>query len=159
MAKEYKITSLRLADLEKELNYLKTTREREIAAMIAEARSYGDLSENSEYDEAKTEQGKLYSEIAEIKNIIENAEIIEDIHDTDKVSNGATVTVVEIENGSEGDAEEYKIVGSQEADPMNGLLSEESPIGKALLGHGIGEVVSVEVPDGVLSFKITSITR
>ena len=75
------------------------------------------------------------------------------------MSHGSTVTVVEIENGSEGDAEEYKIVGSQEADPMNGLLSEESPIGKALLGHEVGEVISVEVPDGILSFKITSITR
>ena len=78
MAKEYKITSLRLADLEKELNYLKTTREREVAAMIAEARSYGDLSENSEYDAAKNEQGKLYGRIAEIEDILSHAVIIED---------------------------------------------------------------------------------
>ena len=155
----FRISAEKLEALKKRLEYLETDGAKEVAEHIKEALSYVDLSENSEYDEAKTEQGKLYSEIAEIKNIIENAEIIEDIHDTDKVSNGATVTVVEIENGSEGDAEEYKIVGSQEADPMNGLLSEESPIGKALLGHGIGEVVSVEVPDGVLSFKITSITR
>ncbi len=78
MAKEYKITSLRLADLEKELNYLKTTREREVAAMIAEARSYGDLSENSEYDAAKNEQAKLYGRIAEIEDVLSHATIIED---------------------------------------------------------------------------------
>jgi len=155
----FRISAEKLEALKKRLDYLETDGAKEVAEHIKEARSYGDLSENSEYDEAKTEQGKLYSEIAEIKNIIENAEIIEDVNDTNKVAHGATVTVVEMENGKEGDAEEYKIVGSQEADPMNGLLSEESPIGKALLGHEVGDVVSVEVPDGVLSFKITSITR
>ena len=155
----FRISAEKLEALKKRLEYLETDGAKEVAEHIKEARSYGDLSENSEYDEAKTEQGKLYSEIAEIKNIIENAEIIEDVNDTNKVAHGATVTVVEMENGKEGDAEEYKIVGSQEADPMNGMLSEESPIGKALLGHEVGDVVSVEVPDGVLSFKITSITR
>ncbi|MDD6188070.1 MAG: transcription elongation factor GreA [Clostridiales bacterium] len=155
----FRISAERFDALKKELEYLETVREREVAELIKEARSFGDLSENSEYDEAKTEQGKLYSKIAEIKNVLENAEIIEDSHDTDKVSHGATITVVEIENGEESDAEEYKIVGSQEADPMNGMLSEESPIGKALLGHEVGEIVSVEVPDGLLSFKITSIAR
>ena len=155
----FRISAEKLEALKKRLEYLETDGAKEVAEHIKEARSYGDLSENSEYDEAKTEQGKLYSEIAEIKNIIENAEIIEDIHDTDKVSHGVTVTVVELDGDEECDPEEYKIVGSQEADPMNGLLSEESPIGKALLGHGIGEVVNVEVPDGVISFKITSITR
>lgn len=154
-----RISAERLEALKKELEYLETVREKEVAELIKEARSFGDLSENSEYDEAKTEQGKLYSKIAEIKNVIENAEIIEDSHDTDKVSHGATVTVVEIEDGEEGENEEYKIVGSQEADPMNGLLSEESPIGKALLGHEAGEIVTAEVPDGVLTFKIVSITR
>ena len=92
MAKEYKITSLRLADLEKELNYLKTTREREIAAMIAEARSYGDLSENSEYDAAKNEQAKLYGRIAEIEDILSHAVIIEDENEaTGRVGLGCTV--------------------------------------------------------------------
>ena len=155
----FRISAEKFEALKKRLEYLETDGAKEVAEHIKEARSYGDLSENSEYDEAKTEQGKLYSEIAEIKNIIENAEIIEDIHDTDKVSHGVTVTVVELDGDEECDPEEYKIVGSQEADPMNGMLSEESPIGKALLGHGIGEVVNVEVPDGVISFKITSITR
>ena len=99
MAKEYKITSLRLADLEKELNYLKTTREREVAAMIAEARSYGDLSENSEYDAAKNEQAKLYGRIAEIEDVLSHAVIIEDENEASgRVGLGCTV-VVEDENG------------------------------------------------------------
>ncbi len=155
----FRISADRFDALKKELEYLETVREKEVAELIKEARSFGDLSENSEYDEAKTEQGKLYSKIAEIKNVLENAEIIEDSHDTDKVSHGATVTVVEIEDGEEGEPEEYKIVGSQEADPMNGMLSEESPIGKALIGHQVGEIVTAEVPAGELRFKITSITR
>ena len=101
MAKEFKITSLRLADLEKELNYLKTTREREVAAMIAEARSYGDLSENSEYDAAKNEQGKLYGRIAEIEDILSHAVIIEDENEaTGRVGLGCTV-VVEDEKGKQ----------------------------------------------------------
>ena len=154
-----RISAEKLEALKKRLVYLETEGAKEVAEHLKEARSYGDLSENSEYDEAKTEQGKLYSEIAEIKNIIENAEIIEEGFDTDKVSHGNTVTVVEIEDGEEGEAEEYKIVGSQEADPMNGMLSEESPIGKALMGHAIGDIVTVEAPDGVFSFKITAITR
>ncbi|MBR6522298.1 MAG: transcription elongation factor GreA [Oscillospiraceae bacterium] len=154
-----RISAEKLEALKKRLVYLETEGAKEVAEHLKEARSYGDLSENSEYDEAKTEQGKLYSEIAEIKNIIENAEIIEEGVDTDKVSHGNTVTVVEIEDGEEGEAEEYKIVGSQEADPMNGMLSEESPIGKALMGHAIGDIVTIEAPDGVFSFKITAITR
>ena len=99
MAKEYKITSLRLADLEKELNYLKTTREREIAAMIAEARSYGDLSENSEYDAAKNEQAKLYGRIAEIEDILSHAVIIEDENEASGRVGLGCVVVVEDANG------------------------------------------------------------
>ena len=154
----FRLSEERYEALKKELEYLETVREKEVAEQIKEARSFGDLSENSEYDEAKTEQGKLYSKIAEIKNVLENAEVIADNNDTNKVSLGATVTVVEITDG-EGGAEEYKIVGSQEADPMNGMLSEESPIGKALLGHEVGQEVEIEVPAGVLRFRITSITR
>ena len=155
----FRLSEERYEALKKELEYLETVREKEVAEQIKEARSFGDLSENSEYDEAKTEQGKLYSKIAEIKNVLETAEVIEDNNDTNRVSLGATVTVAEIIDGGEGDAEEYKIVGSQEADPMNGMLSEESPIGKALIGHEIGQEVEIEVPAGVLRFKITSITR
>ena len=110
MAKEFKITSLRLADLEKELNYLKTTREREVAAMIAEARSYGDLSENSEYDAAKNEQAKLYGRIAEIEDILSHAVIIEDENEaTGRVGLGCTVVV----ENEQGVRTTYRITGSQ----------------------------------------------
>jgi len=116
MAKEFKITSLRLAELEKELNYLKTTREREIAAMIAEARSYGDLSENSEYDAAKNEQAKLYGRIAEIEDILSHAVIIEDENEASgRVGLGCTVVVKDL---ATGEKTEYRITGSQEANPM-----------------------------------------
>ena len=133
MAKEFKITSLRLADLEKELNYLKTTREREVAAMIAEARSYGDLSENSEYDAAKNEQAKLYGRIAEIEDVLSHAVIIEDENEASgRVGLGCTV-VVEDENGKQT---EYRITGSQEANPMEFKLSDDSPFGRAVVVVG-----------------------
>ena len=129
MAKEFKISTLRLKELEQELYYLKTTREKEVAEQIKEARSFGDLSENSEYDEAKTEQGKLYSKIAEIKNLIENAEIVEKSDETDKVGIGSFVTVLDKETG---DTEKYQMLCSQEANPMQGKISDDSPFGKGL---------------------------
>ena len=117
MAKEFKITSLRLADLEKELNYLKTTREREVAAMIAEARSYGDLSENSEYDAAKNEQAKLYGRIAEIEDILSHAVIIEDENEaTGRVGLGAKVTVEDLRTGKQTT---YTITGSRKPIPCS----------------------------------------
>ena len=156
MAKEYKITSLRLADLEKELNYLKTTREREIAAMIAEARSYGDLSENSEYDAAKNEQAKLYGRIAEIEDILSHAVIIEDENEaTGRVGLGCTV-VVEDANGKQT---EYRITGSQEANPMEHKLSDDSPFGRAIVGKAAGETFTVNAPAGSFSMKIVSVSR
>ena len=134
MAKEYKITSLRLKDLEKELNYLKTTREREIAAMIAEARSYGDLSENSEYDAAKNEQAKLYGRIAEIEDVLSHATIIEDENEaTGRVGLGCTV-LVEDEN-------------------------DDSPFGRAIVGKGAGEKFTVSAPNGSHDFKVIEVTR
>ena len=156
MAKEYKITSLRLADLEKELNYLKTTREREVAAMIAEARSYGDLSENSEYDAAKNEQGKLYGRIAEIEDILSHAVIIEDENEaTGRVGLGCTV-VVEDESGKRF---EYRITGSQEANPMEGKLSDDSPFGRSIVGKAAGETFTVNAPVGSFTMKVISVTR
>ena len=138
MAKEFKITSLRLADLEKELNYLKTTREREVAAMIAEARSYGDLSENSEYDAAKNEQAKLYGRIAEIEDVLSHAVIIEDEH---------------------GKQTEYRITGSQEANPMEFKLSDDSPFGRSVVGKAAGETFTVNAPAGSFTMKVVSVTR
>ena len=156
MAKEFKITSLRLADLEKELNYLKTTREREIAAMIAEARSYGDLSENSEYDAAKNEQAQLYGRIAEIEDILSHAVIIEDENEASgRVGLGCTV-VVEDENGNQVT---YKITGSQEANPMQFKLSDDSPFGRAIVGKGVGESFSYSAPAGTFTRKVISVTR
>ncbi len=157
MAKEFKITSLRLADLEKELNYLKTTREREIAAMIAEARSYGDLSENSEYDAAKNEQAKLYGRIAEIEDILSHAVIIEDENElSGRVGLGCTVTVLNPATGVETD---YKITGSQEADPMLFKLSDDSPFGRAVVGKSEGDTFVVNAPNGSYEMKVVRVTR
>ena len=157
MAKEFKITSLRLADLEKELNYLKTTREREIAAMIAEARSYGDLSENSEYDAAKNEQAKLYGRIAEIQDILSHAVIIEDENEASGlVGLGCTVTVKNMETGAEVS---YRITGSQEADPMQFRISDDSPFGRAAVGKAIGDTFVVNAPNGSYQMKILNVTR
>ena len=156
MAKEFKITSLRLADLEKELNYLKTTREREIAAMIAEARSYGDLSENSEYDAAKNEQAKLYGRIAEIEEILSHAVIIEDENEASgRVGLGCTV-VVEDANGKQT---EYRITGSQEANPMERKLSDDSPFGRAIVGKAAGDSFTVNAPASSFTMKIVSVSR
>jgi transcription elongation factor GreA len=150
----YKMSQERLDELKKELNYLQTVREREVSELIKEARSFGDLSENSEYDEAKTEQGKLYSKIAEIKNLIDNAEIIAKVEGADAIVLGSKVKVRDLEENYE---EYYQIVGSQEANPMQGRISDDSPFGRGLLGHMAGETVVVEAPAGQLRFEILSI--
>ena len=157
MAKEFKLTVMRLKELEDELKWLKTTREKEVAELIKEARSFGDLSENSEYDEAKNEQAKLYGRIAEVENILANAVIIEEGEDnTGRVGLGCRVRVLDIEMDEE---EEYTIVGSQEADPMNYRISDDSPFGRAMVGKGIGDMVEVEAPVGVLQFRILSVEK
>ena len=159
MAKEYRLSAERFEELKQELTYLKTVREKEVAELIKEARSFGDLSENSEYDEAKNEQGKLYSRIAELEAIIPNAIIIDESAGTDKgVNIGATVVVERLENG---DRTEFTLVGSQEANhkakPMR--LSDESPFGKAVMGHHVDDVVTIEAPAMSFQVKIVSITR
>ena len=157
MAKEFKITQLRLADLEKELTYLKTTREREIAAMIAEARSYGDLSENSEYDAAKNEQAKLYGRIAEIEDILAHAVSIEDENEASgRVGLGCSVTVRNPETGEETT---YRITGSQEADPMAYKISDDSPFGRAVVGKVPGESFRVNSPSGSYEMVVVNVTR
>ena len=153
----YKMSQERLDALKDELHYLETTREKEVAELIKEARSFGDLSENSEYDEAKTEQGKLYSRIAEIKNLIENAVVVEKAEvEEGTIVIGSTVKVLDIEEDEE---QEYQIVGSQEADPMAGRISDDSPFGFALKGHREGDIVTVEAPVGELQFKILSVAN
>lgn len=157
MAKEFKLSAARLEELKEELTYLKTVREKEVADQIKEARSFGDLSENSEYDEAKNEQGKLYSRIAELENILANCIVInEEATDTTTVRIGSKITVEDVALGVE---ETYQVVGSQEADPMNGRISEESPFGKALIGKAVGEIVIVEAPAGNIEFKVVDIQR
>ena len=147
----FKLTKARYDEIQEELFKLQTEGEKEVAEKIRVARSFGDLSENSEYDEAKNEQGRLYSRIAELKEIIDNAEIIQEIEATDKVTLGASVTVLNLSTNTE---KTYRIVGTHEADPRKGLLSEESPIGKALIDHKIDEIAKAETPNGVVEFKI-----
>jgi transcription elongation factor GreA len=157
LAKEYKMSQERLDELKKELIYLKTVREKEVADQIKEARSFGDLSENSEYDEAKNEQGKLYSRIVELGNILAHAIVIdEDDLTTDAVGIGSRVMVEAMDSGSKGS---YQIVGSQEADPMNGRISEESPFGQALLGKRCGEEVLVSAPAGTIHYRVIEIQK
>lgn len=157
MAKEFKLTQQSLDKLKDELEYLKTVREKEVAEQLKEARSFGDLSENSEYDEAKNEQGKVYSRIAELENVIAHAVIItDDMYSGDEVSPGCSFTVEDMEFG---DQEEYHFVGSQEANPMEGKISDESPFGKAMLGRKKGDIVDVEAPDGIVKYKILSIVK
>ena len=156
MAKEFKISTLRLKELEQELFYLKTTREKEVAEQIKEARSFGDLSENSEYDEAKNEQAKLYGRIAEIEDVLSHATIIEDENEaTGRVGLGCTV-VVEDENGKRTT---YRITGSQEANPMEFRLSDDSPFGRAVVGKAAGEKFVVNAPAGSFTMKVIEVTR
>jgi len=157
MEKEYKMSAARAQELQKELNYLKTTRSDEVAEQIKIARGFGDLSENSEYDEAKNEQGKLYSRIAELEVILQHVVIVDESDaPANVVTIGCKVTVSDT-NGKEVGS--YKIVGSQEADPMHGIISEESPFGKALVGAKEGDTVTVEAPRGAIVYTVTKIER
>ena len=157
MVKEFKMSQARKDELEAELLYCKTTRADEIAELIKEARGFGDLSENSEYDEAKNEQGKLYSRIAELEEILLHAVVVDEAEDLGKVSIGSRVTVVRLDDKTVMPV--YTIVGSQEANPRAGRLSDESPIGKAILGKHEGDEVKVETPSGVMNVKIITITK
>jgi len=150
----YKMSEERLQELKDELHYLQTVREKEVAQQIKEARSFGDLTENSEYDDAKTEQGKLYSKIAEIKNLIENAEIVKASDKTDVVGMGTKVTLLDLEMNENIT---YEIVGSQEADPAIHRISDDSPLGKSLMDRKVGDIIKVDAPAGVLEFKLLKI--
>ncbi len=151
---KYRMSAARLQELKDELDYMRTTRENEVAEQIKEARSFGDLSENSEYDEAKAEQTKLYARIDELEDLIANAEIVEKSGTADKIGIGSSITVLDVEIGEE---EQYQIVGSQEADPMNGRISDASPLGRALFGATVGDQVEVEAPSGKLIFRVINI--
>jgi len=154
MQKKYKLTKERESAYKTELEHLKTVREKEVADQIKEARSFGDLSENSEYDEAKNEQGKLYSRIAELEAILGNYEII-DASSADRVDFGLQVTVEFVDGGK---TELYTIVGAKEADPKQKRVSDESPFGKALMHRHVGEVVTIEAPTKSFQCKILEIS-
>jgi len=154
MDKEIYISKEGLKRLKEEMHEITTVKKREVATRIKTAKEFGDLSENSEYDDAKNEQAFIEGRISEIEHILKNAKIIEEVacKTTDKVCVGHTV-VVDLEGGEA----KFRIVGSYEADPEEGLISNESPIGQALLGKQKGEEVKVKVPAGEMKYKIKSI--
>lgn len=141
-------------ELENELHYLKTEKRKEVTQTLKEARALGDLSENSEYEQAREDQANLEKRIVEVEYALEHAVVI------DKAENNGTVGIgseVELKYEDDDDIESYKIVGSQEADPFNNKISNESPIAAAILGHKVGDVVEVSSPDGYYSVKIVAI--
>lgn len=157
LAKSIKITDDGLKKLQEELENLKTVGRADIAEKIKVARGYGDLSENSEYDEAKNEQAKIEARIVEIEAMLKNVEIISDIKGKAKtVMVGVKVKVYDEEYDEEC---EYRVVGSTEADPRNNKISDESPVGKALIGKKVGDEVIVEAPAGEIKLKILSISK
>ena len=157
MDKKNILTYEGLKKLEDELQDLKVVKRREIAQKIKEAREQGDLSENAEYDAAKDEQRDIEARIEEIEKILKNAEVVvEEEVDLDKISVGCRVKILDMEYDEELD---YKIVGSTEANSLKGKISNESPVGKALLGAKVGEVVTVETQAGDLNYKVLEIQR
>ncbi|GIN55866.1 transcription elongation factor GreA [Lederbergia ruris] len=153
--KVYPMTEAGKAKLEQELEELKTVKRKEVVERIKIARSFGDLSENSEYDSAKEEQAFVEGRITTLENMIRNAKIIEDDElNSDTVTLGKTVTFVEL---PDGDEETYTIVGSAEADPFEGKISNDSPIAKSLLGHKVDEEVNVQTPGGEMRVRLVSI--
>ena len=158
MAKSVLLTAEGLKQLEEELDLLKGEKRKEIAEKIKVARSYGDLSENSEYDDAKNEQAILEARIATIEATLKVAVII----DENELGADQSVHVgslVKVENISMGREVEYRIIGSNESNPKENKISDESPVGKALLGKKVGDVVEVEVPAGLMTFKILAVSR
>ena len=155
MAKETLLTSEGLAKLENELEELKTIRRKEVADKIKVAISFGDLSENSEYDEAKNEQAMIEARILQIEAMLKNVKLLDaGALDTETVNLGSKVKVLDTEFDEE---ETYQIVGSTEANPDQGKISDESPIGKNLLGHRVGDIVAIPVPNGTVTYKILEI--
>ena len=157
MADEFLLTQAAVDELKEELKVLRTTGRQEVAEKIKEAKSFGDLSENSEYDEAKSEQAKLEAKITELEYTLQHVKIIdESALGTDTVHIGSYVKVFDREFNEEV---KYQIVGFTQADPIENKISDESPIGKALLGHKAGDVVEVETPGGMIKLEIREISK
>ena len=156
-SKKHIMTYEGVKKLEQELEYLKTVKRKEITEKIKVALSFGDLSENSEYDDAKNEQAFVEGRIVQLENMLKNTSIIDDSEvPTDIVSVGSIVTVKDYDFDEEV---EYIIVGSAEADPINNKISNESPVGIGLVGKKIGDIVEIQIPDGVSKYKILGIRR
>lgn len=158
MAKEILLTAQGLKELQDELDILKTEKRTEIAEKIKVALSFGDLSENSEYDEAKNDQAKLEARIAEVETMLKNAKVVdEQFIDKNVVNVGTKFTLLDVEYD---EVKEYQLVGSAESDPLNGKLADDSPVGKAVLGKKQGTTVTVVTPNGQeLQFKIKKILK
>ena len=157
MEKKNILTYEGLKKLEDELQDLKVVRRKEVAQKIKEAREQGDLSENAEYDAAKDEQRDIEARIEELEKILKNAEVVDEEEiDLDKINVGCKVKILDIEYNEEL---EYKVVGSTEANSLTGKISNESPVGRALIGASVGDIVTVETPAGELQYKILEIQR
>src|SRR3712207_2077369 len=154
-SKQYIMTAEGVKKLEDELEYLKTTKRREITEKIKVALSYGDLSENSEYDEAKNEQAFVEGRIVQLENMLRNANVVDESEiSLDAVSVGS---IVKVKDYDFDEIIDFHIVGSAEADPMENKISNESPVGSALIGKKVGDVINVPVPDGISKFEILEI--
>ena len=158
MGEQVILTKDGLLEIQQKLEYLKTVKRAEISEQIKEARSFGDLSENAEYDEAKNEQARVETEIAQLEKLLRNAVVVEETDiDHSVVSIGTTVRILDLEYGEE---EEYHIVGSVEADADKRRISNESPVGAALIGKSVGDIAEVLTPSGeILKFKIIDIYK
>ena len=157
MEKKNILTYVGLKKYEDELQELKVVRRKEVAQKIKEAREQGDLSENAEYDAAKDEQRDIEARIEELEKILKNAEVVDEEEvDLDKISVGCQVKILDIEFDEEL---EYKVVGSTEANSLTGRISNESPVGRAIMGASVGDIVTVETPAGDLQYKILEIQR
>lgn len=161
MAKEVVLTQEGLEKLELELENLKSSKRKEVAEKIKVALSFGDLSENSEYDEAKNEQAIVEARIADIEVMLKNVRVIDETElNNENIHIGSRVELkVTNRKTSQSNLVEYKIVGSNEADPLSGNISDESLVGRALLGHKLGETVEVEVPAGVMAYEVLGISK
>ena len=143
--------------LEQELEQLKTVRRKEVSEKIKVALSFGDLSENSEYDEAKNEQAMVEARIAEVEQMLKNASVLDEAGiTTDTIGVGSVIKIRHMKLGRE---DTYKIVGSTEASPLQKKISDESPVGKAMLGHHVGDVVEVETPSGIIEYEVLEIGK
>ncbi len=157
MEKKVVLTNEGFQKFEKELEELKSVKRKEVAAKIKVALSFGDLSENSEYDEAKNEQAMIEARIVQLETMLRNVQVINELEiSTDVINIGSVVSIKELDGD---EIETYHIVGSSEANPLDGKISDESPIGKALISHKTGDIVDVETPSGLIKFKIISIFK